>query len=278
MRLLSSSLFFFALLAACGAEVSNPSGTANESSSPPGTTPTTPAGGGAGGAESNQQFCAAPATGSTCAAARHVASADDLAAEIGKLPWQGVSISHTGTLSIGDDLVADADITMDASAIPGMKADATYQRGAPLFRDYAFPTWSGPGVVEGVACSELGPHPVRKGDTCAKITIAKGATFRLRAVIEDMHPSAPTYWPFVEFERACSVSCGADEVRCGASQTCFTKGFAACAYCEGESMEVCRCRKECTTMADGEACYVDTSPDEAESGTCRRGTCTVTSR
>jgi len=272
MRRLASSLFSLGLLAACGSEVSSPAGTSNQSSAPGReTTVTTPSDGAGGSA--TQQFCSSDAPASTCAAARHVATADDLAAEIGKLPWQGVSISHTGALSIGDDLVADADISMDASAIPGKQADATMQLGAPLFRDYAFPKWSGPGVVEGVSCAELGPHPVRKGDTCAKITIAKGATFRLRAVVEDMHPSAPTYWPFVEFERACSVSCGADETRCGASQTCFTKGFAACAYCEGQAMEVCACRKECSTLADGEACYVDKSPDQEESGSCRRGTC-----
>lgn len=217
----------------------------------------------------------------TCAAAVHLGSAADFLAAVGRLTWQFVSLSHTGALTLGGDLVADVDLEIDASQLVTPSTCPTtpaagkpYPRcHAPLFREYAFPLWNGSGRIAGVSCKVVGDRPLRKGDTCARIAIAKGATFRLRAVSEDMHPSAPTYWSFIEFERECSAPCEADETRCAASQTCFARGYASCAYCEGLSAAVCACRDACGTKADAAECEFDTSPDTGVAGMCQSGSC-----
>lgn len=127
-----------------------------------------------------------------------------------------------------------------------------------------------------MSCKTVGEHPARKGDTCARIFIAKGTTFRLRAVIEDMHPSAPTYWPFVEFERECSAACGTGETRCAATQTCLAVGYDVCAYCEGTAAQVCACREiNCSSKADGSGCHFATAPDLEVVGKCSAGKCST---
>jgi hypothetical protein len=275
MKLPALFVVLAGLAVACGAEVGavdpNAGGAGTGSSSTGGdrsssSSPSSSANGGNGdGICSN----AAPA----CSPARHVGSASDLVAEAAKLSWQRVSISKVGVLQLGDDLIADADIEVDASALTASPdcSDETQCR-APLFRTYSFPSWAGPGI-EGVTCAVIGDHPVRKGDTCARVVVAKGTTFRLRAVVEDMHPSSPNYWSFVDFADACTKPCADDEVRCAATQTCFTKGYASCAYCEGNSAQVCTCRLGCGTQPDGETCSYDSSPDVVQTGTCQSGSC-----
>jgi len=283
MRLfaLSFSLMVAGLVVACGAEVENDTTKADPNGAPPNGNGASSSSGGASGPGSSSstsgQFCSADDTAS-CAPARHVASAADLIAESTKLSWQGVALGKSSVLQIGDDLVADADLDVDASLITAPASckddpDTKFPRcHAPLFRAYAFPSWSGP-PVPGVTCAVVGDHPVRKGDTCSRITIAKGTTFRIRAVVEDMHPSGPTYWPFVEFEKSCATPCADGETRCGATKTCFARGYDSCAFCEGASASTCSCRAGCGTSPDGAECSYDTSPDTVASGTCKSGSC-----
>lgn len=264
------------LVVACGAEVTQtPTDPAPAGDSTNGSTLSSSTGGVVNGGNTNGgggvSFCAADVK--SCAPARHLASPSALVAEAAKLSWQGVSLSKSSALTIGDDLVADVDLDVDAAALTA-PPDCTTKTSchAPLFRDYAFPAWSGPGV-DGVTCAVKGDRPVRKGDTCARVTIAKGTTFRLRAVVEDMHPSGPTYWPFVEFAKSCETPCGVDETRCSATQTCFAIGYASCAFCEGETAQTCSCREGCGTKPNGVECSFDTSPDYVVTGVCRSGSC-----
>jgi hypothetical protein len=223
----------------------------------------------------------------SCGGARVVGTAAELVAEAAKLAWQPLALGKSGVLTLGDDLVATAAIEVDASLLVAPPDCSTEEPDPlsgpssvrwcqePLFREYAFPRWSKTGIVPGVTCAVAGPSPVRKLETCRTLLIKEGTTFRLRAVIEDMHPGGPAYWPFVEIERACDVPCGAGETRCSATQTCLPAGFATCAYCEGEAHRVCTCRDECGPAADGAECSHDTSPDTIAVGTCQQGVCTA---
>ncbi len=215
-----------------------------------------------------------------CAPSRNVASASELLAEIGKLAWQPVGLGKSAVLTLSDDLTVTADIDIAATSLtaptssPCELVEPPLGSRCPLFRTYAFPSWGAGGDalrVAGITCAELGPQPVRKGSTCAKLHIKKGTTFRLRATIEDMHPDS--YYPFVEVERPCSEACPAGTERCGATQTCFTNGFEFCAYCEGLPLATCVCREGCTDKKNGASCNYDSSPDTVVSGTCSGGTC-----
>ncbi len=217
-----------------------------------------------------------------CAPALHVTSAAEIVAEAAKLPWQKVSLSLTGGLSVGSDLVAEEDIVVDAADLAApADCPTTPENGlrfaqchVPLFREYGFPRWEGKSLDAGTSCLEASDdRPMRKGETCKRLAIAKGTSFRLRAVIEDMHPSAPTYWSFIEIERPCSAPCGAGEQRCEATQTCFEAGYSTCAFCEGKSSTACACREGCGSKPDGTSCAYDSSPDVLESGTCKAGSC-----
>jgi hypothetical protein len=270
MRPASLALVLAGLIVACGAEVEKPfdpgppdfqfdggpaPGLTNPNSSEPSDEPS---------------LCQSGET--SCLPARHLATAADLVFEARDLAWQGVSISRTSVLFLSDDFVADADLEVDAAQLT-VPPDCTEQTcHAPLFRDYAFPAWAGPGVP-GVTCAEKGDQPTRKGDTCTRITIAKGTTFRLRRVVEDMHPSAPTYWPFVEFAQSCTTPCGDAQLRCPNTHTCFASGYESCAFCDGAPVETCACREGCGTKADGAACTFDSSPDVEVNGACHHGTC-----
>lgn len=271
-------------LAACGTSASAPSALVD---APPDgradADPSAPRAEASAHAQAEPPKTCGPEPSAACAgAAKHLASSADFAAEVNGLAWQPVSLSRTGVLSLSEDLVVDVDLEVDASVLVAPSGcestlPTTIPRcHAPLFREYPFPVWDEVGRVPGVSCKVVGDHPVRKGETCARIAIAQGTTFRIRAVVEDMHPTGPTFWPFVEFERACAVACRDGEVRCAATQTCFTEGYAACAYCEGQSANVCACQGSCGPKDDASSCGFATSPDVDVSGTCSAGTCVPT--
>lgn len=214
-----------------------------------------------------------------CGEVRNVASADELVAEVDKLPWQTATLGRTLVLSSSDDLVATADLELDAASLPTAPSCVPVAEGAEpdcqvtLFRDVAFPAWSGPSKVAGVTCAKVGPRPTRRGGTCAALRIAKGTRFRLRAVVEGMHPGLPSVWPSVEIERPCTAACDTNEVRCAATQTCLPEGQAACLYCEAGEQAECACRARSGSVADGTACSYDEGPDLVAGGTCEEGRC-----
>jgi hypothetical protein len=281
--------FLFATLigasvVACGAVVTvpteqgTPTANSNESTSAPGTSSTS--------ATSNPTagpVCAGPGVGSpeagpVCAPAQHISSAAEFVNEAAKLDWQSVALDKSSILRIGADLVVNVDIEIDASALRWKGAPDDRGIHAPLFREYAFPLWDSGRRLAGVRCVQLGDRPPRKGVACARIAITKGTTFRLRAVVEDMHPMSPTYWPFIEFERSCAAPCAPDERRCAATQTCFGVGYDTCAFCAGSAPAICACRDACGTKANDASCAYDKSPDQLELGKCKAGTCVVKPR
>ena len=268
------------LAMACGSTAPAPDAAADGTRNPlrPGDGPSTSE----LGAGSATAICA-PEVAARCAPARHVGSTLEFQAAATELGWQRVSLGHTGMLTLSGDLVADVELSIDASTLAGpadcptatTEAMPFPQCHSVLLREYAFPRWDGKGLVPGVSCAVVGDHPVRKGETCARLSIAKGTTFRLRAVVEDMHPSAPGDWPFVEIERGCAVPCDTGETRCDATQTCLGVGYEACAFCQGEAPEVCACREACSSKANGTECSFDTSPDTVVLGKCSAGTCST---
>lgn len=217
-----------------------------------------------------------PVLADTCKPGFHVSSAAEVIAASKAFDYQRVSISQGKALEVGDDLIADEDLEVNASdLVPASECGAAGTGTSchtPLFRAKAFPSFT---EVPGVTCAvESVEQPVRERFACSTIRIAKGATFRLRAVIEDMHPSAPNYWAYIDFVMPCTTSCGTGEVLCAATHTCFVAGSQSCAYCEGRSADFCACRADaCTMKPDGAKCSFDSSPDVYESGTCSATGC-----
>lgn len=211
-----------------------------------------------------------PEPSAQCSPAKHVGSVSDFTDVVMTLTWQVQSAGKTGTLLVSDDLVADADLQIDSSVVVP-PCETTSDAGSyapcapPLFKPRGHA-----GAVAGVQC------PANDGGLgaygCARVLIAAGATFRIRALRQDQHPS-PTQATFVQFERACPVPCDDGQTRCAATQTCFPRGYEACAYCEANANEVCACRDGCGAKDEGASCNVVLSPDNGFMGTCVAGAC-----
>ncbi len=271
------TILFFLALPACGA-IAPLDATANEDGS---STPSSDTGGvsSSSGAAPAAATCG-PVVPARCGETHHVATVEDLVFVTTLLPWQSVSVSKTGPITAGADIMVDVDLELDATLLANpfecpAKPDASgfAPCHSTLLRAYAFPDVQDRHRIPGIHCVTPGDRPVHFIETCNRIAIAAGTTFRMRAVIEDQHPSEPTYWPFIEFERACNVACDIGERRCEASQTCFSSGRSTCAYCDGYKLEVCACTQGCGTMADGESCSFSSAPDVDDVGTCGAGFC-----
>jgi hypothetical protein len=225
-------------------------------------------------------ICPEPAA--ECMAGTHLGSVADLVAVVSKLPWQNVSVATVGPLSLSQDLVADVDLEVTPSHFTPpdgcADTDATLvPRCVGLrLRDHAFPQQYPTALrdVPGMRCAQPDaanqwPH------SCSSISIAKGTTFRVRAVVQDLHPVSFT--PFIEFERGCAAPCAADETRCPANQTCFGRGYAFCAFCVVLPAAQCACYAGCGgAVADGTTCFYALSPDVEVDGTCAAGSCVRT--
>lgn len=260
MRL--APLLFLGLILGC-------SGASADAVSAPAPAPTSTSGI-EGGKATTPSACGA-LTADACKPAFHVSTALELIGATRAFEYQRVSISAGKTLDIGDDLVADADLEVLASDLGTAGSECDRDCHAPVFRAQGFPHFK---AIAGVTCLEKGEQPVREAYACTRVAIAKGTTFRLRAVIEDMHPSAPTYWAFIDFVEPCATTCGAGEVLCAASHTCYGAGYEACAYCEGRTPDVCACRaKDCGQLPRGAECAFDSSPDVVVVGTCGATSC-----
>lgn len=204
-----------------------------------------------------------------CEGGPFVASAAEVLAVIQKLQTQSVSVAKGTALLVTADLRAEEDIELSASDLTAKDcADCT-----PYFRARAFPRFD---AVPGVTCVEIAPEQpiVRVEPACLRVSIKKGATFRLRSVVQDMHPSAKAFWPFIDFVSACTVSCAANELYDHKTHQCFSTAYELCAYGEGLSPEYCSCRAdECHQKPKGTRCYFAASPDNDRSGTCGQSGC-----
>ena len=87
---------------------------------------------------------------------------------------QRISISQGKTLEVGDDLIADEDLEVNASDPSRVRVRRGRDRTschAPLFRAKAFPSFA---EVPGVTCAvESVDQPVRERFACSTIRIAR---------------------------------------------------------------------------------------------------------
>ena len=269
--LAASALVASALLAACG------SGTSSSNDVTPGGTS------GSSGAVGSSGAAAAtctPVDAAQCSPARGISTVEAFLAEQKQLPWQPIASSRNGTLSVSADLVAEADLVIEASTLSLPPSCATNADAGPLpsgcttavFREDAFPRSNDTARVPGVSCA-VPRQEVRRGwgQLCSTLTIARGTVFRMRNVVLDDHPSRELQ--SVEIVPSCAVPCASGEARCAATQTCFPLGHDTCAYCDGKSVATCACTDACSARADGASCSYDTSPDTPVSGTCSSGKC-----
>lgn len=266
------ALFLGTLSGACGGA------TEDSMNGPPPASSTSSSSGGSGGSSTPRETldnpslaCLASVDGYGCEAPFHVSTSAEVIAASKALEYQPISVSQGTILHVGRDIVADTDIEVLASDLtPAPNCEGCH---APLFRTRAFPNAD---VVPGITCVDEGDEqPIVKSiPLCARVSIAKGTTFRLRPVVQDMHPSGPTFWPLVEFVAPCATSCGEGETLCPATHTCFKVGYDSCAFCEGLAPATCACRADaCHAEADGKKCFFATSPDVERVGACRSGAC-----
>lgn len=217
-------------------------------------------------------------TAPSCGAPQNVGASAELVAIIDALPWQQAHPGSSLAFTVSSDLVATADVTVSAGSVTPTPSSAhcpssngTSMCAPNLFRNG---TYTGREVsVPNIVCNGATNIPRGSPDGCASLTIPKGTHFRMRKVVEDVHPYAPTYRPIIEVERSCTEPCRSDEARCGTSQTCFKKGEATCVYCHAQNVKVCACQDICGKKADDVPCYYGTSPDTMQAGVCRSGTC-----
>lgn len=221
--------------------------------------------------------CSALTTAS-CGGQRGFSTSAELVAIIDALPWQEAHRGSSLAFTVSSDLVATADVTVSASIVAPTVSSAncpsfsgTSMCAPNVFRNG---TYTGGEVsVPTIVCNGATTIPRGSADGCASLTIPKGTHFRMRKVVEDVHPYSPTYRPIIEVERPCNEPCRSDEARCGTSQTCFKKGEATCLFCHAQNVNVCACQDTCGKIADDTKCYYDTSPDTMQVGVCRSGTC-----
>ena len=233
----------------------------------------------ASGGEGTPAAACTPTDAPRCDAPRAVASAEAFLAEQRQLRWQQVASSRSGPLQVSVDLVAGADLVIDATTLSLPEkctpTDAGVPRGCSgVFREDAYPSLNDTARVAGVSCA-VAREPVRRGwgDLCSKLAIARGTVFRMRNVVLDNHPELELH--SVELVPACSVPCATGEARCAGTQTCLPLGYATCAYCDGKSVAACACTDACNARAEGAKCGYDSSPDTPVSGTCTSGECRV---
>jgi|GEM_PF-5174024 len=217
-----------------------------------------------------------------CEAPTHVGTADALVRIVAALPEvvdSEIAPSTGAARVVSRDLAIDADVELDAEALPkgcGAAGDAgTGSRrrcrdsvGAeqPWMTRYwaarvakTFPA--------GVTCVT----PAKDGEyDCRRLRLARGAVIRFQRTvyagfIETLHA--------VRVLRPCASECRDGEVYCPASKTCVLAGRDACLVCEGAARQVCACRTACGVVPDGESCSYDTSPDTRGGSTCRAGSC-----
>ena len=194
---------------------------------------------------------------------------------VDQLQWQKISDYTSAKLTLTNDLVADEDLVVDASSLAPLDPCPPGSKGickAPAFRQEAYPSRTSSGL-RGLTCITANPASPGYGTaSCAKVAIAKGTTFRLRATVQQLGPGF--VFPFIEFAQACTVPCSTNETRCVASQTCFPKGAASCALCAGSARDICACSiSDTNSEANGTACYFDLSGDVSTSGICDDGRC-----
>jgi hypothetical protein len=200
-----------------------------------------------------------------CAVGPTIASANELIAIIEATPdWVTFGPYTTGCLPASADILVSGTVTLQADSV----AVPTICRGGACRDVVRFRAQEQP---MGVECLE--PEPWFSFTLCAGITL-HDTTIRVRTLREDIHPSEfGNYAPIVDVLPACATPCGADELTCAASHTCWTSVRDHCAYCLGGSNEECGCWDGARFAENGAKCSIATSGDIIELGICRAGTC-----
>jgi hypothetical protein len=200
-----------------------------------------------------------------CAVGPTITSANELIAIIEAAPdWVTFGPYTTGCLLASADILVPGTVTLqaDSVAVPTICRDGAC-RDVVRFRAQGQP--------RGVECLE--PEPWFSFTLCAGIAL-HDTTIRVRTLREDIHPSEfGNYAPIVDVLPACATPCGADELTCAASHTCWTSVRDHCAYCLGGSNEECGCWDGARFAENGAKCSIATSGDIIELGICRAGIC-----
>lgn len=204
---------------------------------------------------------------SPCAVGPTITSANELVAIIeAASDWVSFGPYTTGCLPASADIRVPGTLTLQASSVAVPTAcQGGACRDAVRFRAQGQPM--------GVECLE--PEVWFSFTLCAGITL-RNTTIRVRMLREDIHPSElGNQAPIVDVLPACATPCGADELTCAASHTCWTTVRDHCAYCLGASNEACGCWDGARFAEDGTMCSIATSGDLIERGTCRAGACDI---
>lgn len=89
----------------------------------------------------------------------------------------------------------------------------------------------------------------------------------------DTHPGRYNFVPIVEVLAACAAPCGATELACEATHTCWSDARDHCAYCLGGDNDACACWNGTGFEDDDTPCEVAVSGDVYMPGTCQSGVC-----
>jgi hypothetical protein len=154
---------------------------------------------------------------------------------------------------------------------------ATTVNGADLARPATCTTYCGPevafrirGTVPGVTC--IDPEYFFDFMACGSIEVTD-ATIRVRTVLEDITPGVYSAQALVEVLPACEQPCADGELRCEATNTCWSSERDYCAYCLGGDTEVCACWNSDGFADDGTDCSYCASGHVTVGGTCNAGVC-----
>jgi hypothetical protein len=206
-----------------------------------------------------------PCLARACANGSTIASTADFVAAIdSSVRWTDVGEYTSGCLPASDDHVVDGAVTVRGADIPlppnNMNGFAPETRF--VLRD----------APAGVTCGE--PEDLFDFTLCESITIAN-TTIRLRAVVIDIHPAPGDLVAVVEVLPACETPCGATQLACEASKTCWNTERDHCAYCLGGTNEACACWRDGELEPDDTPCEIFVSGDVVVGGTCRAGACVI---
>jgi len=195
-----------------------------------------------------------------CATSPVISDAAALVAQLEATPaWVPFGRYTSGCLAASDDQPVSGTITLDGGdvAIPascqGCPEVGFVVRGQPA----------------GVEC--LDPEQFFDFTLCHGIRFTD-TTVRFRTIQMDLHP-AVNAMAVVEVLAPCAAPCGASELACEASHTCWSTVRDHCAYCLAGSNDACACWDGDDFADDGTPCDRYTSGDIIEAGTCQRGVC-----
>lgn len=179
----------------------------------------------------------------------------------------GVALRPTRDLHATKAIELDIERLRTESRCPSSanSCDESWSFSGEKSAGWTFPMFGGTPALalpDGVTCIDA---------SCSRLAIAAGTVVRFQRAFEPF-AFGGKYPHYVRVVRACTASCGSDELRCAASNTCISER-AFCTLCDGGSATVCACRNGCATQPDGTKCSYNTSDDTTGAGTCSAGSC-----